>query len=269
MPKRKHHLDNRQSDLFGPQPSPVVHKSAEPDEPVDPTRLDDQQLLKLLVNCSLTQVEAVSNEVLRRQPSGWTHALLALWDRFRGFDNTSPMIEQKAVLDVIRHSGRGDLLKQIFERGPLNECLDAHLLFAAAACGIRLPTEIVRRGLSHCQQDVRAAAVELALPSKLAPEMLHPLLTDPCRSVRRLTATVLAESSDSTARDLLLLEMKTQPDRAGLEALGFVANEDVVILLGQIARQHPDWFQTIIDVLEGCDHPKAAMVQAGLLQHTV
>ena len=56
-----------------------------------------------------------------------------------------------------------------------------------------------------------------------------------------------------------------QPDQEGLEALAFVANEDVVIRLGQIARQHPDWTPTILGVLEAIGGPVATKVAAGLM----
>jgi hypothetical protein len=58
--------------------------------------------------------------------------------------------------------------------------------------------------------------------------------------------------------------MRLQPNRRGLEALSSVANEDVVIRLGQIARQHQAWRGTVIEVLYMIDDPKAAIVAAGL-----
>ena len=84
------------------------------------------------------------------------------------------------------------------------------------------------------------------------------------REVRRTAATLIAEAGDVVAREPLVLEMQLQPDRRGLEALISVANEDVVIRLGQIARQHHAWRGTVIEVLHMIDDPKAAIVAAGL-----
>jgi hypothetical protein len=110
------------------------------------------------------------------------------------------------------------------------------------------------------QPEVRAAAVWVATASKVPVKILHPLLSDTVREVRRAAATVIAEVGDAVAREPLLLEMRLQPDRRGLEALSSVANEDVVIRLGQIARQHRAWREIVTEVLQMIDDPKADIV---------
>jgi hypothetical protein len=47
--------------------------------------------------------------------------------------------------------------------------------------------------------------------------------------------------------------------------LGFIANEDVVIRLGQIARLHPDWVPTVIGILEDIGGATARKIAAGLI----
>jgi hypothetical protein len=84
--------------------------------------------------------------------------------------------------------------------------------------------------------------------------------------VRRGTAVALAEAGDVEARDPLLSQMRQQPDLEGLEALGFIANEDVVIRLGQIAGLHPDWVPTIMGILEDIGGSTARKVAAGLIR---
>ncbi|MDP3961880.1 MAG: hypothetical protein Q8Q26_17765 [Pseudorhodobacter sp.] len=226
--------------------------------------MSDLELLAGFVGATMADVSAIGEEILRRRTEGWSQAALGLWDRFLGFGTAKPMLEQVVVLNLVQHTAAAAVLRDLLRRGQIAECLDPYLLLAAAACRIALPTTTVLRGLSHRHSDVRRAAVQVAIPSDVSIEHLHPYLADPAREVRRATATALAEAGETLARDSLLFEMRVQPDRAGLEALSFVADEDVVIRLGQIARQHPAWCRIIIEVLQTIDHPRAERVAASL-----
>jgi len=132
-------------------------------------------------------------------------------------------------------------------------------------CRVPLPTTIVVRGLAHRIADVRCDAVQIALASNVPTEMLLPYLKDQIGFVRREAAIALAGAGEAVAKPSLLQEMRMRPSRAGLEALGCFENEDVVIALGQIARQHPDWSSVVLEVLEMIDHPMAQRVAAGLM----
>ena len=231
---------------------------------IDPAAMSDEDLLLGLARASLGSVEPIAREILRRRPEGWTDAAAALWERFLGFGTNVPMPEQVAVLGLVRQTAAAPLLIQLLRRAPMADCLDPHLLPAAAACGVSLPQATVLRGLANPQSDIRTAALQVAPASRVPPDKLHPFLSDQVRDVRRTAATVIAEAGDAVAREPLLLEMRLQPDRRGLEALISVANEDVVIRLGQIARQHHAWRGTVIEVLHMIDDPKAAIVAAGL-----
>jgi len=264
MPKSGRDRDERQLNLFD---GPVARPDASPVAPVpsiDPTWLSDAELLAGFASTTMAEVAALGEEILRRRPEGWTQAALALWDRFLGFGETKPMLEQVVVLDLVQRTAEAALLRGLLHRGPMAECLDAHVLLAAATCRVALPADVVLRGLSHGRVGVRSAAVQLAIRSSVSTEQLHPYLADSAREVRRATATALAEAGETLARDPLLFEMRVQPDRAGLEALSFVADEDVVIRLGQIARQHPAWCRIVIEVLQTIDHPRAEGVATSL-----
>ena len=264
MPKSGRDRDERQLDLFdGPSARPDASPVA-PVRSIDPTSLSDAELLAGFARAPMAEVEALGEEILRRRPEGWMQAALALWDRFLGFGETKPMLEQVVVLELVERTAETALLRGLLRRGPMAECLDAHFLLAAAACRLALPADVVLRGLSHGRAGVRSAAVRLAILSGVSTEQLHPYLADSAREVRRATATMLAEAGETLARDPLLFEMRVQPDRAGLEALSYVADEDVVIRLGQIARQHPAWCGIVIEVLQTIDHPMAERVAAGL-----
>lgn len=169
------------------------------------------------------------------------------------------------MLELVRQTSAAPLLRRLLLRGPMADCLDPHLLPAAATCGVRLPQATVLCGLAHFHADVRAAAVQLAPASRIPVDSLHPLLSDPVRDVRRTAATVIAEAGDAAGREPLLREMRLRPDRRGLEALSSVTNEEVIIRLGQIARQHDAWRGIVIEVLHMIDSPKAETVAAGLI----
>jgi hypothetical protein len=265
MPRRSRDKGDQQPDLFDladtlPLAAPDLNAT-----PLDPASMSDDQLLANFARANLADVEAFGNEVRLRRPSGWQAAALALWERFRGFGATRPMREQLVVLALAESIGDRGFLQDVLARGPMNTCLEPQLLLAAAACGLALPTPIVAGGLTHLNPDIRRASAQLAIRSNVAVEMLVHALRDPARPVRREAAIALADAGEASATASLLLEMRLDPSRAGLEALGFVANEDAVIGLGQIARLHPNWCSTIIEVLETLDHPKAARVVAGLL----
>jgi hypothetical protein len=265
MPRTPSDRDDRQMDLFDRPVAPPASPSPTPAPAPDPAALGDAELLARFATASVAEVVSLGMEVVRRQPAGWPQAVLALWERFLGFGTVQPLREQIVVLDIIRRTGEAGLLRQILQRGPVADGLHAELLLVAAECRVALPTPVVLRGLSDARPPVRQAAAHVAGLSGLPADGLHPHLTDPSRAVRRAVATALAEAGDAIARETLLFEMRLMPDRAGLEALTHLADEDVVIRLGQIARQHPGWCGFVIELLEGIDHPKAPRVAAGLM----
>jgi hypothetical protein len=265
MPRSSRDKSDQQPDLFDladpiPLAAPALNVT-----PVDPASMSDDQLLRYFARANLADVEALGNEVQLRQPSGWQAAALALWERFRGFGATRPMREQLVVLALAESIGDRAFLRDLLARGPMNICLEPQLLLAAAACGLALPAPIVAGGLTHLNPDIRRASAQLAIRSNVTVEMLVHALRDPARPVRREAAIALADAGEASATASLLLEMRLDPSRAGLEALGFLGTEDAVIGLGQIARLHPSWCTIIIEVLETLDHPKAPGIVAGLL----
>jgi hypothetical protein len=265
MPRRSQDQGGPQFDLFD-LPDPIqVAETGLIAAPVAPADMSDDRLLASFPRATLADVEAFGDEIRRRRAKGWQAPALALWERFRGFGATRPLREQLVVLTLAASMGDRRFLQDLLARGPVNACLEPNLLLAAAACGLALPSPIVSGGLTHGNPHVRRAAAQLAMRSNVAVELLVHCLRDPARPVRREAAIALADAGETIATASLLMEMRIQPSRAGLQALGFVANEDAVIGLGQIARLHPDWCLTVIEVLETLDHPKAARVVAGLM----
>lgn len=256
LPELARNSNPGQLDLFDQPAGDMNAPSGALQPSIDPAAMSDEDLLLGFARASLGSVEPLAREILRRRPEGWTDAAAALWERFLGFGTNVPMPEQVAVLGLVRQTAAAPLLLQLLRRAPMADCLDPHLLPAAAACGVSLPQATVLRGLANPQSDIRTAALQVAPASRVPPDKLHPFLSDQVRDVRRTAATVIAEAGDAVAREPLLLEMRLQPDRRGLEALSSVANEDVIIRLGQIARRHRAWREVVIEVLHMIDNPE-------------
>ena len=266
--------DPVQLDLFAPESSPVEpmvgdHSAAAPKSaacpPTPPEEMSDGALLAEFPKASVTTVSGLGAELIKRRPLGWQQAAIKLWGRFLGFGGERPTLEQDLVLTMAITTADRQLLEAILGMGQILPCFEPFLVRAAAASGVAPPTPMVEAGLCNSQADVRCAALGLAVVSGVALDDVYPSLTDPVREVRRAAAVALAEAGEEDARDVLLYEMRVRPSRSLLEALSFVANEDVVIRLGQLARQSPEWVEPVIAVLETIDHPKAGKVIANLM----
>lgn len=263
-----------QLDLFSPDCSPsepvtpaetiAAHKPAAAPS-VPPEEMSDECLLTEFPRASVAAVSALGAELIKRRPAGWQEAAIKLWCRFRGFGGERPMVEQEIILTMAVETADRRLLDAIMVEGQILPCFEPFLVRAAAANGAALPTEMVEAGLRNKQADVRCAALRLAVISGLGRDDIYASLTDPVREVRRAAAITLAEAGEEAARDMLLCEMLVRPSRPLLEALSFVANEDVVIRLGQLGRQKPEWCEVVIAVLDTIDHPKAGKVIASLM----
>lgn len=275
MRKNTSSTDPIQLDLFSPAPSHahpgdcVDHACAAApviSSPFRPEEMSDDALLAEFPKASVTTVSGLGAELTKRRPLGWQEATLKLWRRFLGFGGDRPTVEQEIVLSMAVISSDRHLVEAILSMGQLLPCFEPYLVQAAAASGVKLPTPMVEAALCHEQADVRCAALCLAVASDVSIDDIYPYLTDPVREVRRAAAVALAEAGEEDARDVLLYEIRVRPTRTLLDALSFVANEDVVIRLGQLARQSPEWCAPVIAVLETIDHPKAGKVIAGLMR---
>lgn len=275
MRKPKSPSNPVQLDLFAPVPSPVepvdcADSAAVPksviSSPLRPEEMSDACLLAEFRKASVTTVSDLGAELIKRRPLGWQQAALKLWRRFLGFGGDRPTVEQEIVLTMAMATSDRQLVEAILRMGQILPCFEPFLIRAAAASGGTLPKATVEAGLCSENTDVRCAALSLAVASDVSLDDVYPYLTDPVREVRRAAAVALAEAGEEEARDVLLYEIRVRPSRTLLEALSFVANEDVVIRLGQLARQSPEWCEPVIAVLETIDHPTASKVIAGLMR---
>ena len=102
-----------------------------------------------------------------------------------------------------------------------------------------LDPDLARNGLCDRDPALRAAALQIALPSNLGLGELTPLLQDRDPTVRDLAAVTLAEAGVEAARTPLLHSLRTRPTRRGLEALAAYQDAEALVRLGQLARARP------------------------------
>jgi hypothetical protein len=234
----------------------------DPVAPVDPDTLDDAALLEAFRGSRLTDTQRLADAIALRCPAGWQSAALYVWNRVFGFGHAGP--EHRAVLGLVRDLRGRSVLQELLRRGAVPQGANGDLLRAAAACEHPLPADVVRSGLHARDQELREAAVRIAIASGVEPLELRPFLTDQVSAVRDLAAIVLAEMGDPDARGSLVLSLKARPSERGLDALALFADEDAVIQLGQLARAHPAWAAHIRGLIEETAHPKASSIIATL-----
>ena len=262
--------DPRQLDLFSAPiraPSEVPSHDAEATvlfKSINPDDLDDTKLLEAFRASKLTETGLLAEAIVRRQPAGWQDAAMHVWNRFFGFGHDRALLEQRAVLGLVRDLLARPVLAEILRLGGIPESLNGDLLQAAAACDHPLPADLVRSGLLSRDEVLRVSALRIAIPSGIEPIELHTLLTDQRIAVRDLAAIVLAEVGEAEARTSLLLSLKARPSQRGLDALALFMDEDAVIQLGQLARTHPQWVGHIRALIEDSAHPKALAIVATL-----
>ena len=72
-----------------------------PDTPPVPAGLTDEALVAMLPQASMSAAEGLCSEVASRGLVGAVPALEQLWRRFAGFGIGTPLVEQRAVLNVL------------------------------------------------------------------------------------------------------------------------------------------------------------------------
>ena len=110
---------DRQLDLFDLRGRVRTQQGRRPIVPdVGPVaaRLSDEELVAMIPQANLSNIEALSSEVVSRSLEAAVPALEELWRRFVGFGIKQPLLEQHAVLNTLaRLNGEtaGTALKRI------------------------------------------------------------------------------------------------------------------------------------------------------------
>lgn len=144
-----------------------------------------------------------------------------------------------------------------------------HAVSAAATAGARLPAERAVMLLRHAEPAIRAQACRCAPPHPSAVAMLVELLGDLHPMVAGGAACALGELGCSEGRPLLAQLLREAPTATVIAAVVAIADTDVIVELGRIARTRPDLAPAAKTALEDIDNPRASAVLAPLSdQHT-
>ena len=241
-----------------------------PDTPLAPAGLTGEALIAMLPQASMSAATALCSEIASRGLVEAVPALEQLWRRFAGFGIGTPLVEQRAVLNVLARldcaAARTALRGIVLSKG-----LPASLLpaasGAAAEAALSLPAGFVGPLLEHEDVAVRAAAFALAPRAGVPAELLRDGLGDPSAAVRRLAAIAMGNAGDAGAIASLATELARNPSAAVVEALASIGDEDAIVHLGRCAERHPALACTVIDVLRDMDSPKADRLVCRLEAH--
>jgi hypothetical protein len=66
------------------------------------------------------------------------------------------------------------------------------------------------------------------------------------------------------ARDFLTVLLRSKPSPEVIDAITPVADEECIVLLGRVAREHGSLCPVVLDALDAIDHPRAEKAAAAL-----
>jgi hypothetical protein len=258
----------RQLDLF----ADAGHRRARPAAAVSrpsvaATQLADAALVAAIPTASLGDCHALAAEAGRRRLAAAVPALEALCRRFRGFGLERAIPEQEAACEALATIG-GAAAAAVASRLVVDRVVQgpglAAALAAAGRLGVGLPSERVVTLLREATPAIRAAACECARPSPAVVAALTELLDDLDRRVADRAACALGRMGRDAARPALLRLLREAPSPAVIDALGAVADEECLVLLGRLARTRQDLADAALEALDANDTPRAAAIAAAV-----
>lgn len=260
-----------QGDLFSAYAFPVDGGAArgEKDPAVDWTELGEERLIAGLANARMADSLAIIAEVGRRKSPAAIPALERLCQCFTGFGLNRIIPEQAAVLDALVSIGgrpAAAAVERLISRAALQGPGLTKAVGAAARLGSSLPSGVLSALLRHDDPEVRAAAcgcVDGRSPPAAAQAALE-LLDDLHANVREAAGCALGRMGRKEARDLLTLLLRCKPSAEVIEAIAPIADEECIVLLGRIAREHSSLGPAVLDALDAIDHPRAEKAAAAL-----
>lgn len=258
----------QQLDLFaagGVRPAAVADGRAR--ETVRVAELSDAQLIESIPSAGLSDCAALTEESVRRGLRAAVPALEALCRRFRGFGLHRAVPEQISALHALAALGGTDavaavrrLIATAVVQGPgLREAVSA-----AASLRCRLPDDAAVSLLRHADPEVRGPACRCAPNTGRVVDLLLELLGDLHEPVATAAACALGRIGRAEARPVLLQLLRRAPCAEVIEAVTRFADEEVVVLLGRIARSHTTLREAALAALEDIDTPRSAAVLGGI-----
>ena len=234
------------------------------------SELDDGALIAAIPNVRLVDCCDLAEEAVRRGLTSAVPALEALCRRFKGFGLTHAVPEQVAAVKAIAAlSGReaSAALVRILCDDVMQGPGLAEAVHAAAALRVQLPAGHGMVLLRHAEPAVRADACRCVPPHSSVVAILIDLLEDLHPTVATAAACALGHFGHREARPILSRLLRDEPTVDVVAAVVAIADADLVVQLGRIARTRPDLTAAVEAALEDIDHPRAGSVLATLPHH--
>ena len=258
-----------QLDLFSVGPGPATQGLPEDKtgRVVACDTLDEDRLLSAIPDAGIRETLALVAEAGRRKLPAAIPVLEALCRRFAGFGADRIVPEQAAALDALVVIGGSDvaqtlvrlITKRIVQGPSLRQAVAA-----AARLAAKLPPGTIMELLRHDDPRIRADACRCTRPWPETMPLLHDLLDDLHRDVRKAAACALGRMGRSEVRALLVAYLREEPTAELIDAIAPVADDECVVLLGRLARSTPHLSERVVEALHSSDHPRAEKIIAAL-----
>jgi HEAT repeat protein len=259
-------MAERQLDLFA-DPISVQQSARCVEPPVRAAELTDAALIAALPCAGVAMGPGLAAEAARRRLGEAVPALEKLCRRLTGFGADRLVPEQVAALEALAEIG-GEAARQAVARLVAHRTVQgptlATALNAAARLGSSLPLSRLEELLNDADPTVRASACRCVRSAGPHLGLLIELLDDLHREVANAAAMALGRIGRVEARPLLMSLLRREPSVEVVGALAPIADEEVIVTFGRVARAMPDLAQPVLDALDQLGDFRAARVAAAL-----
>ncbi|HEY2527904.1 MAG TPA: HEAT repeat domain-containing protein [Xanthobacteraceae bacterium] len=227
--------------------------------------MDEGALLDAIPESSLGDSTMLAAEAGRRRLAAAIPALTELCRRFAGFGVDRTVPEQAAALTALADIGgrdAADAVAQFIERGVVCGPTLKIAVNSAARLRARLSEGVLQALLQHADPAIRADTCRCSRPFSRVITRLIDLLNDIDQPVARAAACALGQMGRIEARPRIKSLLHNAPTKEVLDAAALIADEEIIVLLGRIARAGLSLSGAALDALETIDHPRASAIAA-------
>ena len=257
----------QQLDLFAVDRIGVEPGGGRAEPSLDAAELADAVLIAALPNARLATAPGLAAEAAIRRLAEAVPALEKLCRRLVGFGCDRVVPEQAAALEALAAIG-GEHARQAVARLLADRIVQgptlAVALGAAARLGASLPPLRLMQLLGDADPSVRAAACRCVRSAGPHLGLLIELLDDLHCDVATAAAVALGRIGRAEARPMLLGLLRGRPSAEVIEALAPIADQEVLVAFGRVARAMPDLTPHVLDALDQLDDPRAARIALAL-----
>lgn len=228
--------------------------------------LTDDEIIARIAIAKLSNIEQLCDQVIKRElGDSAVPNLMVLWNRFKGFGITKPLLEQRHTLETLAAIGHGDAknaINTILMAPDLPDSLLPLALQAAVKVNLYLPFAKVAPWLDHHVTTVRVYAFTLIKSCNPPRTDLERGFSDPDPSVRRAAFITAALLGHTGAKSGLMTEFRKNPNSHIIAALCSIADDDIITQIARYGIQNETYREFIIEELKAMDSKKAtALVQ--------